>query len=60
MKYHYTIDQIEEMIKHIDTYGKGLTKWEVKFISNLVDNQRWEYSDKQIENIIRIYDNKCG
>lgn len=46
-------------VKHIDSFGKNLSDWEVKFIANLLDNPPKHYSDKQIEIITRIYDEKC-
>ena len=47
------------LVEHIDSFGKKLTKWEVDFIADLIDNPPEEYSEKQIEVINRIYDQKC-
>ena len=47
------------LVEHIDSFGKGLTKWEVGFIANLIDNPPENYSEKQVEVINRIYDEKC-
>ena len=55
----YTTEELYDMILEIDKADSNLQGWDLKFISNLVDNQRWEYSDKQIEHIMRIYDNNC-
>ena len=49
-----------ELVECIDLFGKGLTGWEVKFIANMVDNPPAHYSEKQVEIINRIYDEKCG
>ena len=46
------------LVEHIDTFGKGLSKWEVDFIAGLIDNPPDEYSEKQINIIHRIYDEK--
>jgi len=47
------------LVEHIDVFGVKLTDWEVGFISNLIDNPPETYSEKQIEIIDRIYDEKC-
>ena len=47
------------LVEHIDLFGKGLTEWEVNFIANMIDNPPQTYSEKQIEIINRIYDEKC-
>ena len=49
----------EVLVKHIDSFGKGLTEWEVKFISGLIDNPLARYSKKQVAIVHRIYDEKC-
>jgi len=50
---------LETLVEHIDTFGKGLTEWEVNFIANLLDHPPRRYSANQIEVINRIYDEKC-
>lgn len=47
------------LVEHIDSFGKGLNEWEIKFIANLIDNPPNTYSEKQEEIINRIYDEKC-
>ena len=47
------------LVEHIDTFGKGLSEWEIKFIADLLDNPPEEYSTNQIKIINRIYDQKC-
>lgn len=47
------------LIEHIDSFGKGLSSWEVDFIAGLIDNPPETYSPKQIAVIKRIYDEKC-
>ena len=47
------------LVEHIDSFGKGLSEWEIGFIGNLIDNPPDEYSEKQIGVIKRIYDQKC-
>ena len=46
------------LVEHIDSFGKGLTDWEVNFIADMMDSPPQEFSDKQIEIINRIYDEK--
>ena len=48
------------LVEHIDSFGKKLTDWEKGFIANLMDNPPKEYSEKQVNIINRIYDEKCG
>ena len=47
------------LVEHIDSFGKNLNKWEIKFIASLIDNPPDEYSKKQIKIINRIYNEKC-
>ena len=47
------------LVEHIDSFGKGLSKWEIKFIAGLIDNPPEKFSPKRIEIIERIYDEKC-
>jgi len=47
------------LVEHIDDFGKRLTEWEIGFISKLIDNPPRVYSEKQIEIIERIYNEKC-
>jgi len=47
-----------EIIDCIDTFGKGLTEWEVKFIADLIDNPPEIYSPKRRKIIERIYEEK--
>ena len=47
------------LVEHIDSFGKGLDEWEVKFISDLMDNPPEKYSKKQVTVINRIYNQKC-
>ena len=46
------------LVEHIDSFGKGLTEWEINFIADMMDNPPQEFSDKQIKIINRIYDEK--
>lgn len=55
----YSVKELYEMILEIDKSDSNLQGWDLKFISGLVDNKRWEYSNKQQEHIIRIYDRVC-
>lgn len=48
------------LVEHIDSFGKHLSDWEIKFIAGLIDNPPETYSEKQIAVINRIYDEKCG
>lgn len=50
---------LRELVEHIDTFGKRLSEWEIKFIAGLIDNPPEQYSKKQIKIIDRIYDEKC-
>jgi hypothetical protein len=47
------------MVQVIDEEGQNLTTWEVNFIASLIDKPPKTYSLKQMEIIIRIYDEKC-
>ena len=47
------------LVEHIDLLGKKLTGWEINFIADMMDNPPETYSEKQIEIINRIYDEKC-
>ena len=47
------------LVEHIDSFGKGLSEWEIDFIANLMDNPPRIYSPKQTEIINRIYNEKC-
>jgi len=47
------------LVEHIDSFGKKLNPWEVKFIADLKDRPRRTFSEKQVEIIERIYDEKC-
>jgi len=47
------------LVEHIDSFGKGLNEWEVNFIADMLDNPPKAYSEKQVEIINRIYDQKC-
>jgi len=47
------------LVEHIDTFGKKLTEWEVRFIAGLIDNPNKQITPKMEEIINRIYDEKC-
>lgn len=47
------------LVEHIDSFGKGLSEWEVNFIADMIDCPPEVYSDKQVAIIERIYDAKC-
>lgn len=47
------------LVEHIDSFGKGLSEWEVNFIANLKDHPPVKYSDKQRQIVERIYYEKC-
>ena len=46
------------LVEHIDSFGKGLSEWEINFIADMIDNPPKVYSPKRIEIINRIYDGK--
>ena len=46
------------LVEHIDSFGHGLSEWEVKFIADLIDRPPEFYSEPQVEVINRIYDEK--
>ena len=48
------------LVDHIDSFGKGLSDWEVNFIADMIDHPPEVYSEKQVKIINRIYDEKCG
>jgi hypothetical protein len=47
------------LVEHIDSFGHGLSEWEINFIADMLDHPPDVYSEKQIEIINRIYDQKC-
>lgn len=47
------------LVEHIDSFGKGLTDWEIKFIAGLIDDPPDHYSPARATVINRIYDEKC-
>ena len=47
-----------EIVDCIDSFGKKLTDWEKKFISDLIDNPPEIYSPKRRNIIERIYEEK--
>lgn len=53
-----THKEIAELVDCIDTFGKHLNEWEIKFISGLIDNPPEYYSAKQRVIINRIYEEK--
>jgi hypothetical protein len=50
---------VREIIEHIDSFGRNLTKWEVDFIGKLIDNPRIPVTSPMEEIVNRIYDEKC-
>lgn len=55
-----THEDPDYMIQQIDEHGEGLTDWEVNFIAHLVDGYLGRLTDKQIDIIQRIYDQKVN
>ncbi len=47
------------LVEHIDSFGKGLSEWEIGFIANLIECPPDVYSLRVVEIINRIYDQKC-
>jgi hypothetical protein len=47
------------LVEHIDSFGHGLSEWEVNFIADMMDNPPDVYSEKQKAIIERIYEQKC-
>ena len=52
-------DNPQVYIEHIDSFGKNLTDWEKGFIANMIDSPPVRFSQKQIDIITCIYDEKC-
>ncbi len=50
--------EMAELVDCIDTFGKKLSEWEIKFIADLTDNPPEHYSAKQRVIINRIYEEK--
>lgn len=46
------------MAKEIDQKGDGLTPWEIKFISSLIDEPQTILSPKQQATILTIYEER--
>ena len=47
------------LVQHIDSFGKGLKAWDVKFIADLLDHPPKRYTTNMIKQIHRIYDERC-
>ena len=47
------------LVEHVDSFGKHLNDFEIKFIADLLDHPPRLYSDPQIKVIERIYEEKC-
>ncbi len=47
------------LVHHIDSFGKNLSKWDIDFIADMIDDPPEEYSKNQKKQILRIYDQKC-
>ncbi len=47
------------LVEHIDSFGHGLSEWEICFVADMLDNPPETYSEKQRALINRIYDQKC-
>ena len=47
------------LVEHIDSFGHGLSEWEIKFIADLIDKPPKEYTPPMIKVINRIYNQKC-
>ena len=58
-KSDYTQKEILDLLIEVDEKATGLNDWEIKFISDLVDNPPNHFSDKQIKKIQELYDNWC-
>ncbi len=52
-------EEIRSLIAEIDMTGLHLTAWEVDFVRRLVDNPPPTFSDEQIIQVVRIYDERC-
>ena len=51
--------ELRRIVAEIDELGLNLTHWEIQFISGLIDRSPVFYTQKQIEIIYRIYEEKC-
>ena len=47
------------LVNHIDSFGKGLKAWDVKFIASMIDEPPKHYTTNMIKQIHRIYDETC-
>lgn len=47
-------EDFEKLLTRVDTYGKGLTEWEINFVSSLIDDPPDHPSKKQIDILKRI------
>jgi len=53
-----TQEQAHELLMEIGAKGEGLTPWEVGFVADLIDKGWRHLTDKQIETIQRIHDQR--
>jgi hypothetical protein len=59
MTEHTDKKTLDELVLHIDSFGKKLTEWEKGFIERLIEKPPAAYSPKQAVQIDRIYDERC-
>lgn len=50
--------ELRRLVRAIDEDGKGLTDWEVNFISEMIDRDVRHFSSKQADKIRKIYDER--
>ena len=51
-------DDTADKIRKIDQDGEGLTSWEIDFIASFIDNPPRSFTQKQIEIVDRIWNQR--
>ena len=54
----WTDEDFVEAVNEIDNCGEDLSEWEIEFISSLINGDWKHFTDKQKEQIVRIYEEK--
>ena len=49
-----TKEEYDKLLQRVDKFGKGLSEWEINFVAGLIDNPPSVPSQKQIDILKRI------
>ena len=53
-------EEYKKLLQRVDQYGKGLSEWEINFVAGLIDNPPSVPSQKQIDILKRIDEQKSS